>query len=298
VVAEQKVLIAVADFLAKLNKIFKAMLKFAKAKPLGTAGLVATVLLALAAILAPWISPYSPNTIHQNAIMVAPSRMFLLGTDELGRDVMSRVIWGGRISFFVGVGSSISGMTLGALLGIFSGYFGGKFDAFIQRIMDILMAFPFLVLSLAIVAALGPSTINVIISIAITMIPRAARITRSSVLSVKEEQYIEAARAIGCSGWRISLKHVLPQCIAPYIVLVTAALGTGISIEATLSFLGAGTPPPTPTWGQMLSGSLSHFEAAPWLSIFPGIAISLVIGGINLFGDSLRDVLDPRLRTG
>ena len=273
--------------------------RFLRTKPLGTAGAIILVLMVLVAILAPHIAPHDPYLIRQDKLFVTPfsSAEFFLGTDDMGRDLASRLIYGARISLYVGLLSTLLGSVVGAFLGLIGGYWGGWVDNIIQRFMDILLAFPMLVLAMAVVASLGPSSNNVIIAIAAVMLPRSARVVRSSTLSVKEMLYVEASRVIGCSNWRISLRHVLPNCLSPFIILVTAQLGGAILIEASLSFLGLGVPPPEPSWGAMLTGAARFYVyKAPWMAIFPGIAISLAVFGFNLFGDALRDILDPRLR--
>lgn len=274
------------------------ILRRARSKPLGMGGGLIVFLMIVVAILAPWLAPYDPYEIHYSSFLRPPGGQYLLGTDNLGRDILSRLIYGSRISLYVGLLSVILGQLGGGLLGLASGYWGGKLDSIIQRAMDCLMAFPMLVLALAVVAALGSSINNVIIAIGLTQMPRACRTIRSVALSVKEAQYVEAARAIGCNDWRILALHVLPQSLAPFIVLTTMALGWAITVEASLSFLGVGTPPPEPSWGVMMSAEgLEYIERAPWIAILPGISISLAVLGFNLLGDALRDILDPRLRT-
>lgn len=256
------------------------------------------LLLILSALFAPILAPYDPTRGDFNHTLEAPSPKFLLGTDNLGRDILSRVIYGARISLLVGIMAVGIGTTHGTVWGLLSGYIGGKFDLVVQRIMDSIMAIPFLILVLVVVAVLGPSIVNVILALAFAQTPRSNRIVRGTVLSVKQNQYIEAARAIGVPGWRIVALHVLPNVLAPIIVIATVSLGSAIIAEASLSFLGLGTPPPTPTWGGMLSTTgRQYMERAPWIAIFPGIAISAVVLAFNLFGDAMRDVLDPRLRT-
>lgn len=271
--------------------------RFVQRKPLGGMG-GALVLGAVAvALLAPWLSPYDPSEILPGKQFTSPQPGFLLGTDNLGRDQFSRIIWGAQVSVYVGVMAVAMGTTAGSLLGLVSAYLGGAFDTVMQRLVDAMMAFPTLVLALIIASTLGASVNNVVLAIAIVLVPQSSRVVRSVALSVKEIQYVEAARAIGCGHVRVLFRHILPQCMAPYLVIATAEIGVAIVVEASISFLGAGPPPPTPTWGNMLSGAARQFaERAPWLVLFPGMAISLAVFGFNMLGDALRDVFDPRLR--
>jgi peptide/nickel transport system permease protein len=249
------------------------------------------------ALLAPALASYDPYELRVVDRFTPPGGAFWLGTDEYGRDLLSRLLYGARISLYIGLLAVGLGTTSGTLLGLVSGYFGGKTDFILQRLTDWLLAFPTLVLALAIVAALGQSTTNVILAVAIVIIPTAARVIRATVLTVREQVFVEAGRAIGCSDGRLLLQHILPNCLAPYLILATAGLGNAILAEAALSFLGLGTPAPEPSWGTMLSGAAQQYIwRAPWMAIFPGAAISLAVFGFNLFGDALRDVLDPRLR--
>lgn len=282
----------------RIHAALAGLARFVGRKPLGAAGAVIILIFVLVAIFAPLLAPFDPYAIDSARILKAPDEHNWLGTDEFGRDILSRIIWGSRISLVVGFSSVVLGTTSGALLGLVSGYVGGKFDELVQRIVDMLMAFPMLILALAMVAALGPSIRNVIIALSVVIMPNAARVIRSSALSVREKPFVEAARNLGFSNIRIVLRHVLPNCVAPYIILATAGLGGAILAEASLSFLGLGAPPPEPSWGAMLSGQTqSYMKVAPWLAIFPGMAISFVIFGFSFLGDALRDVLDPRLRT-
>jgi peptide/nickel transport system permease protein len=222
-----------------------------------------------------------------------------LGTDFLGRDVLSRIMYGARIALFVGFFASFIGCTLGAVLGVVSAFWGGTVDLLLERLMDILLAFPQLILALAIASILGPAVQNVVIAISIPVIPRVARVVRAAALSVKENVYVEAVQALGATRRRVIVQHIIPNVVAPYIIMLTATLGAAILAEAALSYLGLGAAEPTPSWGLMLSGSApSYAEKAPWIALFPGIAISLGVFGFNLFGDSLRDALDPKLRKG
>lgn len=276
---------------------WEAVRKFVRTKPLGVAGAAIIVLMALAAVCANLIAPYDVYEINRQLQFTPPSSAHWLGTDEFGRDVLTRLIYGARIALFIGFASSFLGTTVGAVLGVLSAYLGGKTDLWLQRLMDILLAFPLLVLALAIVTVLGRSIPNLIVAIAIPMIPRTARIVRSSALAAKENVYVEAARALGSSHVRMMVRHLVPNVMAPFLIVLTAQLGSAILTEAALSFLGLGTAEPTPSWGLMLSGGAPMYaEKAPWLAIFPGLAISLAVFGFNLFGDSLRDALDPKLR--
>lgn len=279
------------------RKWVSRLLGFARKKPLGAIGGVVTGVMVVTAILATVLAPMDPFEIHYGEFLRPPGTEYVLGSDHLGRDVLSRIIYGARVSLYVGLLAVALGQAGGGVIGLISGYFGGKTDLIIQRIMDILMAFPMLILALAIVAALGPSVNNVIIAISIVQTPRAARTMRSAAIEVREKDYVGAARVIGAGEWYMLFRHVAPNCVAPFIIIGTAALGQAIVTEATLSFLGVGTPPPTPSWGLMLSGEgRKYIEQAPWLAIFPGVAISTAVFGLNLLGDALRDVLDPRLR--
>jgi len=279
------------------HHVWGAIGKFVCTKPLGAAGAAIIVLMALTAVCADLIAPYDVYEINQQLQFTPPSLAHWLGTDEFGRDVLTRIIYGARIALFIGLVSSFLGATGGAVIGVLSAYLGGKTDLWIQRLMDILLAFPLLVLALAIVTVLGRSIPNLIVAIAIPVIPRTARIVRSSALSAKENVYVEAARAVGSSHLRVMWCHIVPNIMAPFLIILTAQLGSAILTEAALSFLGLGTAEPTPSWGLMLSGGAPMYaEKAPWLAIFPGLAISLAVFGFNLFGDSLRDALDPKLR--
>jgi peptide/nickel transport system permease protein len=273
--------------------------KFIRTKPLGTVGaLIILGMLGLAAF-AELLAPYDPYLGDYGAQFARPSAEHWFGTDEFGRDVLSRIMFGARIALLVGFTASFSGCTIGALLGVISASWGGRVDLLLERLMDILLAFPQLILALAIASILGPAVQNVVIAISIPVIPRVARVVRSAALSVKENVYVEAVQALGASRRRVILQHIIPNVMAPYIIMVTAQLGAEILAEAALSYLGLGAAEPTPSWGLMLSGSApSYAEKAPWIALFPGIAISLGVFGFNLFGDSLRDALDPKLRKG
>ena len=264
---------------------------------LGAIGLVIMVLFVMAALLADFIGRYDPLSVDSLQRLAPPSALHWLGTDSFGRDVWSRIIHGARISLAVGVGSTLLGSSIGVMVGLASGYLSGWVDLVFQRITDILQALPLLVLALVMTAALGPSLPNVIIAIAIPLIPTVARVIRANTLALRELPFVEAAKSVGMSETRIALRHVLPNTLAPLIVLATAQLGSTILTEASLSFLGLGIPEPYPSWGRMLSESAAEYvRTAPWLVIFPGVAISLAVFGTNLFGDALRDILDPRQR--
>jgi peptide/nickel transport system permease protein len=250
-------------------------------------------------VFAELLAPYDPYIGDYGLQFARPSAEHWFGTDEFGRDVLSRIMYGARIALFVGFSASFIGCTIGALLGVVSAFWGGRVDLLLERLMDILLAFPQLILALAIASILGPAVQNVVIAISIPVIPRVARVVRASALSVKENVYVEAVQALGASRRRVILQHIIPNVTAPYIIMVTAQLGAAILAEAALSYLGLGAAEPTPSWGLMLSGSApSYAEKAPWIALFPGIAISLGVFGFNLFGDSLRDALDPKLRKG
>jgi peptide/nickel transport system permease protein len=274
-----------------------AILKFISTKPLGAIGGGVIFLMVLTALFADVLAPYDPYEISQRLQFKPPSAQHWLGTDEFGRDMLTRLIYGARIALFIGFTAAFAGATTGAMLGVISAYWGGKVDLILQRVMDVMLAFPLLILALAIVSVLGRSLPNVVLAIAIPIIPRTTRIVRSNALSIKEHIYVEAARAVGSSHRWIILRHIIPNVMAPYLIMLTAQFGTAILVEASLSFLGLGTAEPTPSWGLMLSGSApSYAEKAPWVAIFPGLAISLAVFSFNLFGDSLRDALDPKLR--
>jgi peptide/nickel transport system permease protein len=279
------------------NTFWRRVRFLARRHVLGTVGFVIMVLFVLAAIFADVICRYSPLTVDSAHALAAPGAQHWLGTDSFGRDVWARIIHGARISLAVGIGSTALGGFFGVIIGLASGYLSGWVDLVFQRVTDILQALPLLVLALVMTAALGPSLPNVIIAIAIPLVPIVARVIRANTLALRELPFIEAAKSIGMSETRIALRHVLPNTLAPLIVLATAQLGSTILTEASLSFLGLGIPEPYPSWGRMLSESAAEYvRTAPWLVIFPGIAISLAVFGTNLFGDALRDILDPRQR--
>ena len=291
-----------AALLTQTARSTRWLVDFSRRKPLGAIGGIITVILFVLAILAPVIAPYDERDTHGDYVHASPGSpgpeaRFLLGTDALGRDVFSRLIVGARVSLYVGVGSVLIGITAGFVLGIASTYAGGKIDMAFQRFVDALMALPGLIIALAIMAVLGPSLNNVIIAIVIGMLAPVVRTIRSQVLTLKELDYILAARAIGASSKRIVFWHIAPNCFATYLIMATYYLGFAIIIEASLSFLGVGSPPDVPSWGGMLTrASQEHLKTAPWVGIFPGLAIFVVVLGFNLLGDALRDVFDPKLR--
>ena len=289
--------------LSPANWRLGVLTRFARRKPLGAIGAIILAVYVVIAIVAPWLAPVDPYDINLSEKYAAPGettedgQTYLLGSDQLGRDTLSRLLYGARISIYVGLISVGIGVTAGALLGITTGFVGGKLDLLLQRVVDAFMAFPGLILALGIMAVLGPSLRNVIITLVILFIPGSSRVVRSEALRIKEMVYVEAARAVGCSDRRIIFRHMLPNCIAPYIVFATANLGLAIIVEASLSFLGVGTPVDVPSWGGMLSiAGSKYIEVSPWLLIFPSVVISLAVFAFNLLGDALRDVFDPRLR--
>jgi peptide/nickel transport system permease protein len=271
--------------------------RFCRKKPLGAIGGFLMVIILLTALFADQLQTHDPIATDAGQSLARPGADHWLGSDHLGRDIYSRIVHGARVSLIVGLASTLMGSVLGGFIGLLSGYIGGKTDLITQRVMDILQGLPLLVLALVMSAALGPSIPNVVLAISIPIIPRAARVIRASVLSIREMQYVEAARAVGLRHLRIAFRHILPNTIGPFIVLCTAQLGSAILVEAALSFLGLGVPEPYPSWGRMLSVSAAEYaQKAPWLVLFPGLAISLAVFGSNLLGDALRDTLDPRLR--
>jgi peptide/nickel transport system permease protein len=259
-------------------------------------GGIVGLLIVFLALTAPLIAPYDPLKADFRRMAKSPDTHNCFGTDQIGRDTMSRVIYGARSSLVVSFGAVLLGTTVGSLWGLASGYLGGKFDIISQRIMEILQAFPDLILAMAISIAIGTGMRAVIVAIAVTRIPFGGRVIRSVALTVKELAYVEAGRSVGASQLRIMGLHILPQCLAPYLVLATTHLGVAIIIEAALGFLGVGIPPPTPTWGNMLADSLTSLVPHWWLVFFPGLAITVTVLAFNLLGDGIRDTLDPRLR--
>ncbi len=277
----------------RLNKV----LDFCRRKPLGVIGLVIVVTFAIAGGFADWIAPFDPEENDFASMMMAPSFVHLLGTDQFGRDIFSRLVFGARTAMIVGFGAAVGGGMIGLVLGVTSAYFGGWFDLLLQRIFDILMAFPLIILALAVVSVFGTGVFNVVIAITIPLIPRCGRIVRASALAVRVVPYVDAARALGFGHARIVLRHMVPNVLAPFLILLSAFVGQAILAEASLSYLGLGVQEPVAAWGLMLQGSAEDYATtAPWIAIFPGLAIVFTVLGASLFGDALRDAIDPKLR--
>ena len=280
-----------------LRRLMRAGAGIFRRAPLSAFWGVIAALIVATAIAAPAIVPYPPLKSDFRAMQKPPDEKHWFGTDQIGRDTLSRVVYGSRASLTVALGAVLFGTTVGALWGLACGYFGGRFDMASQRLIEFLQSFPDLILAMAIAMALGGGLGTVIVAIAITRIPFGGRVIRAVVLSLKEIQYVEAARGLGASHTRLMFRHILPQCVAPYLILATTHLGVAIIIEASLGFLGVGIPPPTPTWGNMLADSLNAGLVPPWwLVLFPGLAITITVLAFNLLGDGIRDLLDPRLR--
>jgi peptide/nickel transport system permease protein len=283
---------------ANVTGWWSRVLYFARRYPLGAVGAFIVALFVLTAVFADIIAPVDPTATNAKYSLAPPSAMYWLGADFMGRDMFSRIVHGARISLAVGAGAMSLGAVIGISIGLASGYLGGWFDLVVQRLLDIMQSLPLLVMAIVMAASLGPSMKNTIFAIAIPLVPTVARIVRSNTLSLREQPFVEAARAVGMGELRIAVRHVLPNTLAPLIVLATAQLGSAILVEASLSFLGLGIPEPHPSWGRMLSESAAEYvRTAPWLVIFPGVAISLTVFGTNLLGDALRDILDPRQRS-
>jgi peptide/nickel transport system permease protein len=286
-----------ADQLPPRRSRLAVLWQFCRQNPLGAAGGFVVALMLVMAVLADLVTIHDPTRNNFGSMLEPPSADFWLGTDQYGRDLYSRIVYGARTALLVGFVSAFVGATIGLVLGVASAYFGGRFDLLFQRIMDVLMAFPLIILALAVVSIFGTGTFNVILAITIPFIPRCARVVRSSALAVREMPYIDAARACGFGHTRIVLRHMVPNVMAPYLIMITAFVGQAILIEASLSFLGLGVQEPVPAWGLMLRGGAQEYaESAPWVAVYPGIAISLAVFGFNLFGDSLRDWLDPKMK--
>jgi peptide/nickel transport system permease protein len=289
---------AAADDAVEIRRSWvKSALNFCRRQTLGTFGMAIVIVTAFAGLFAELIAPYSPTANDFSAMTEAPSWAHWLGTDQFGRDLLSRIIYGARTALIVGFTSAIVGGFAGLVLGVASAYFGGRFDNVLQRFMDVLMAFPLIIMALAVVAIFGTGVQNVIVAITIPLVPRCARVVRSSALSIREVPYIDAARACGFGHARIILRHMVPNVMAPFLIMLTAFVGQAILAEASLSYLGLGVQEPVPAWGLMLQGGAEEYAStAPWIAIFPGLAIALTVFGFSLFGDALRDAIDPKLR--
>lgn len=281
-----------------------ALASFAKKQPLGVIGAAILLSIVCLALFAPVLAPFDPYEVHvvykyanPGAVLQETGQRFWLGADQLGRDTLSRLLYGARVSLYVSLVSVAIGVTFGALIGVVSAYFGGTADLLLQRLVDTMMAFPAIILALAIVSVAGASLRNVILALIVLLLPASARVVRSRALVVKEMDYMLAARALGASSWRMIFRYMVPNCAAPYIVFATANLGYAVVVEAALSFLGVGTPPDVPSWGGMLSiTGQKYVEVSPWLVVLPSVVVSLAVFGFNLLGDAMRDALDPRLK--
>jgi peptide/nickel transport system permease protein len=286
-----------ASVLDHFHRWLNASARFAQRRPLGAVGAAIILMMIVAAVFAGVAAPYDPLATDYGRMLQAPSPNHWFGTDSFGRDVFTRILFGSRTALWVGFASSFSAASLGAIIGVTSAYFGGKLDLLLQRLMDLLLSFPLIVLALVVVAVLGTGTLNVILAIMVPMVPRCALVVRSSALALREMPFVEAARALGFGPVHIIVRHLLPNVMAPFLIMLTAFLGQAILLEASLSFLGLGVSEPQAAWGLMLRGAAVEFaERAPWMAIYPGIAISLAVFAFNLLGDSLRDALDPKLR--
>jgi peptide/nickel transport system permease protein len=297
-IADPRAIPAIAEDFSELRRSrLRTALNFCVRQPLGTFGMVIVVIMAVAGLCAELIAPYSPTANDFAAMTEAPSWAHWLGTDQFGRDQLSRIIFGARTALIVGFSCAIIASVAGLVLGVGSAYFGGRLDLYLQGVLDVVMAFPLIIMALAVVAIFGTGVHNVITAITIPLIPRCARVVRSSALAIREVPYIDAARACGFGHARIILRHMVPNVMAPFLILLTAFVGQAILAEASLSYLGLGVQEPTPAWGLMLQGGAEEYAStAPWIAVFPGLAIALTVFGFSLFGDALRDALDPKLR--
>src|SRR5690242_14955184 len=282
---------------APRRTFLRKAIAFARRQPLGMLGLVLVLIFALAGLFADWLAPYNPTSNDFAAMTQPPSWEHWLGTDQLGRDLLSRILFGARTAFIVGLTAATVGGFSGLVVGVGSAYFGGRIDLYLQRVLDVIMSFPLIIMALTVVSIFGTGVQNVIIAITIPLIPRCARVVRSNALSIREIPYVDAARALGFSDRRIILRHMVPNVVAPFLIMLTSFVGQAMLAEAALSYLGLGVQEPVPAWGLMLQGGAEEYAStAPWIAIFPGLAIMLTVFGINLFGDALRDVLDPKMR--
>ncbi|MGH7113033.1 MAG: ABC transporter permease [Stellaceae bacterium] len=285
------------ELLETRRSIGGRILDFCRHQPLGTLGMAIVLVILFAGVTSQWIAPYSPTANDFAAMTQPPSWAHWLGTDEFGRDLFSRIIYGARTALIIGFSCAIVGGFAGLVLGVASAYFGGRIDLLIQRVLDILMAFPLIIMALAVVSIFGTGVENVIIAITIPLFPRCARVVRSSALAIREIPYVDAARACGFGHWRIIMRHMVPNVMAPFLILLTAFVGQAILAEAALSYLGLGVQEPVPAWGLMLQGGAEEYATtAPWIAVFPGLAIAVTVFGFSIFGDALRDVLDPKMR--
>jgi len=286
-----------AELAAARRPFFKALGTRVRNQPLGTVSLLGIIFMIFMAIFAPQLAPFDPVVPHYDEMLAAPNAEYWLGTDQYGRDILSRIIWGARTALYIGFTCAILGSTLGLVLGVASAYIGGWFDLVIQRMIDVFLAFPLIILALVAVAVFGTGTDKVIIAIALPFVPECARVVRSGALALRELPYVDAARALGFSNLRIILRHMVPNCMATYLIMLTSFLGQAILTEAALSYLGLGVQEPDAAWGLMLQGGAEEYaESAMWIAVFPGLAITLAVFAFNLFGDALRDTLDPKLR--
>jgi len=282
---------------SRIGGVARALWLFTKRKPIGAASGLIVIAMLVMTIFAESIAPYGYDEAVRGARMKPPSAAHWLGTDNLSRDIWSRIVYGARISITIGFATIFLGTAAAAALGVSSGYFGGKYDLVVQRVVDAWMSFPYLVIILSVMAVLGPGLLNVILSLSIIVAATGSRVIRGSTIAVAQNAYVEAARAMGCGHARIVFRHILPNVTATIIILATIGLGGIILAESALSFLGFGVPPPYPSWGSMLSGSgRTYMYRAPWMAVWPGVAISIAVFAFNMLGDALRDVLDPRLR--
>jgi peptide/nickel transport system permease protein len=296
---ETQISITATEEATGLPFILDVLLRLVKEKPLGTVGGAIVIALLLVGIFANFLAPFNFNELHLMDSLVSPSSKYFFGTDDLGRDLFSRVIYGARISMYVGLGCSAIGLTISVVIGLLCGFIGGKFDLIMQRLVDAWLCFPPLFIILAVMAVIGPGLVQVILVLGVLFGVARSRIIRSAVIGVKENVYVEAARAIGVPTGRILRKHIIPNIMAPMIILFTIDMGAAILAEASISFLGYGIPPPIPSWGGMLSwGGRQFMRTASWMALWPGLALAIVVWGINMLGDGLRDILDPRLRGG
>ena len=274
-------------------------IRLVREKPLGTVGAIITLLLLITGIFADFLAPYGMNETHEADLLAAPSARYWLGTDNLGRDLLSRIIFGARVSMIVGLAATTISTIISIIIGVVSGYVGGKFDLVVQRFVDAWMCFPWLIVMMVLISIIGPGILQTTIVLGLAFGIVGSRIIRGATIAIKENVYVEAANAIGAPRTRILLRHILPNIMAPVIINFSTQVPGVILTEAALSFLGFGIPPPAPSWGGMLSGSgRKYMFLAPWMAIWPGLALSIVVYGVNMFGDAVRDILDPRLRGG